>query len=134
MEIKFRTKGVVVTSKQKAFIEKKIARLKRYLKDVNPVVVEIRLVDESGPNKGGVDQAVYIDLILPKESIHISEVDDRIMRAFGYSFSVLERRIKRYAGKTVGEKRRKGSKIKKITNLVGSGLDVVSRVIPKRKK
>lgn len=130
MNVTVHTKGVIVTAKQKTLIERKILQLKKYVRDFSPVNVTVTLLDESGPEKGGIDQAVHIKANLPKEEIFIKEVDDRLMRAFGFAYQSFERRLRRY-GKIRREKRdREGSRIKSIINVVGS----VGRLVPRRKR
>lgn len=130
MNVTVHTKGVIVTAKQKTLIERKILQLKKYVRDFSPVNVTVTLLDESGLEKGGIDQAVHIKANLPKEEIFIKEVDDRLMRAFGFAYQSFERRLRRY-GKIRREKRdREGSRIKSIINVVGS----VGRLVPRRKR
>lgn len=101
MKINFQTKGVIITSKQKSIIEKKISKVKRYLNNVDPVIIDVLITDESGPEKGGVDQKVHINVIMGKDNIFIEEVDDRIMRAFAFAFLRLERNLRRRHQKIV---------------------------------
>lgn len=130
MNVVVHTKGVIITAKQKSLIERKILQLKKYVRDFSPVDVTVTLLDESGPEKGGIDQAVHIKAELPKEEIFIKEVDDRLMRAFGFAYKSFERRLRRY-GKIRREKEnREGSRIKNIINAVGS----VGKYVPRRRK
>lgn len=137
MKVSIKTKGVVLTSKQKSQIEKQILRIKRFIKDIDPVVVEVSFVDQSGPNKGGVDQAVSINTTLPKESIFIEEVDDRAIRAFQFAFKTFERKIRRYADKNINDKRRQQSKFKSVVNVVGGAGRIVggtiNRIVPSKR-
>lgn len=130
MNVTVHAKGVIVTSKQKSLIERKILQLRKYVRDFSPVDVTVSLIDESGPEKGGIDQAVHIMVVLPKEEIFIKEVDDRLMRAFGYAFKSLERRLRRYGKIRRDKENREGSRIKGIINAVGS----VGRFVPRRRK
>ena len=145
MKVNIQTKGIIITAKQKAQMEKQLLRLKKYIRDIEPVVVDVKLLDETGPEKGGVDQAVHINAILPKERIFIEEVDDRIMRAFQFAYKILERRLRRYSDKMIGNRRREGSRFKSIMNVAsGAGRAVGSagrvaygtlgRFVPRRKK
>lgn len=141
MKVNLQTKGVVITSKQKSGIEKKLLRLKRYTKEWSPVTCDVKFIDETGPEKGGVDQTVQINMILPKEKIFIKETDDRIMRAFSYAYHILERKLRRYNQKFTSDRRREGSRLKSVINVVGSPLRAVGsaagavrRFVPKRKK
>lgn len=142
MKINFRAKGVIVTAKQKALMERKIAGLKKYLKDVDPVMVDLTLLDESSPERGGVDQAVHLSVILPEERIFIEEVDDRIMRAFGFALKTLERRLSRRHKRNVDKVKRRRNPFKDIFGAFGrvggrvggtvSG--TVGRFVPRRKR
>jgi len=111
MKVLIKTKGVVLTSKQKSQIERQIMRLKRFLRDVSPVNVEVSFIDQSGPNKGGVDQAVNIKAVLPKETIFIEEIDDRAMRAYQYAYRTFERKLRRYCDKLSLNSRRQHSNL-----------------------
>ena len=130
MQINVQTRGVIITSKQRSQMERQLSKLKKYMKDVSPVMIDLTLIDESGPEKGGIDQAVHINVILPGEKIFIEEVDDRIVRAFGFAVKTLERRLRRYSQKRVGDQRRKASRFKSLTNAVG----FVGRIVPRRRK
>lgn len=141
MKINIQTKGVIITAKQKSVIEKKLMRLKRYVKEWSPVVCDIKLLDQTGENKGGVDQAIHIKVNLPKETIFIEEVDDRMMRAFGFAYKILERKLKRYSQKYTYDRRRQGSKFKAVANVVGapwravgSAAGSISKYVPRRRK
>ena len=141
MRVQVKTKGVVLTSKQKSQIEKQIAKLKKFVKDIDPITVEVSFIDQSGSTRGGVDQAVHINAVLPKEKIFIEEIDDRALRAFQYAYKTLERRFRRYSEKLVDDKRRANSKFKAVVNYVGGAgrivsgaAGAVSRIVPKRNK
>ncbi|OQB06541.1 MAG: Sigma 54 modulation protein / S30EA ribosomal protein [bacterium ADurb.Bin212] len=137
MKVSIKTKGVVLTSKQKSHIEKQVLRVKRFIRDVDPVVVEVGFTDLSGPNKGGVDQAVSINTTLPKEAIFVEETDDRALRAFQFAFKTFERRIRRYADKNIDNKRRQQSKFKSVVNVVGGAGRIVggtiNKIVPRKK-
>lgn len=141
MKINIQTKGVIITAKQKSAIEKKLLRLKRYTKEWGSVRCDVKLIDETGPEKGGIDQSVQINITLPKESFFIKETDDRIMRAFGFAYKILERKLRRYNDKFTSDRHRKGSRLKSVINVVGSPLraagsaaGAVRRFVPRRKK
>lgn len=95
MRTNVQTDGVIITAKQKAVIEKKISKLKKYLPQ-EPVLVEVTLSDETGPEKGGIDQTVRINTTIDKEKIIIEESDDRLMRAFAYALGRFERQLSRH--------------------------------------
>jgi len=126
VKINVKTKGVIITSKQKAQLEKQILKLKKYLKDVSPVTVDVMLMDESGPDKGGVDQAVHINAVLPKQTIFIEETDNRIMRAFTTAYKRFERKLKQLHEAKVDGNTRAG----RFTGII----DAFGRVIPRRKR
>ena len=148
MKINITTKGVIITAKQKSQMERQLMRLKKYVRDIEPITINLKLIDQTGPEKGGVDQAVHINVMLPKDKIFIEEVDDRIVRAFQYAYKILERRLRRYVDKMVGERRRQGSRFKAIYNVAhgagrvvgGAGRVVytaagaVVRIVPRRRK
>lgn len=140
MKVNIQTRGVVITAKQKSVIEKKLLRLKRYVKEWSPVVCDVKLFDQTGENKGGVDQAIHINMSLPHEQIFIEEVDDRMMRAFGFAYKILERRLRRYNQKHTAVDRRQASKFKSVANVVGAPWRVVgsaagamSKYVPRRR-
>lgn len=139
MKVQVKTKGVVLTSKQKSQIEKSVLRLKRFVAHIEPVTVEVSFLDQSGPSKGGIDQTVHIHAILPKETIFIEEIDNRALRAFQFAFKILERKLRRYSDKLNGDKRRQNRRFKSVINVVGGAGRVVSgaagavgRMVPKR--
>lgn len=148
MKVSIQTKGVIITAKQKSGIEKKLLRLKRYTREWSPVNCEVKLIDETGPEKGGIDQTVQINAILPKETIFIKETDDRIMRAFGFAYQILERKLRRYNQKFTSDRRREASRFKAMANVVGgagrvvgsagrvvyTAAGAVSRFVPRRGK
>src|SRR3989344_4856903 len=92
MKIEFHIKDVVLTSKQKAMMEKKILKLKRYLKDES-VKIDIYLRDDSSPEKGGVDQSVELSTVINGEKIFARDVDDRLLRGFVRAQKAFERQI-----------------------------------------
>ncbi len=130
MKVSIKTKGVVLTSKQKSQIEKKVMRLKRFVSQVEPVTVEISFLDENGITKGGKDQKVSINAILPKDKIFIEEVDDRALRAFQYAYKNLERRLRRYSEKRLDIKRRGKDSLKNMASVVGGA---VGKIVPRGK-
>lgn len=136
MRVNIQTKGVIITAKQKSAMEKKLLRLKRYTKEWTPVICDVKLIDETGPEKGGIDQTVQINVILPKETIFIKETDDRIMRAFSFAHQILERKLRRYNQRFTSDQRREASRFKAVINVVGSAAGAVRRFVPRgnRKK
>jgi len=141
VKVNIQIKGVVITAKQKSLIEKKLLRLKRYVREWDPVVCDVKMLDQTGENKGGIDQAIHLKVTLPKETIFVEEVDDRMMRAFGFAYQALERRLKRYNQKHTAVDRRQASRFKSVVNLVGAPWRAVGsagrslgKYVPKRKK
>ena len=69
---------------------------------------------------------------------YIEEVDDRIVRAFGFAYSALERRLRRYSKKKTNLERRDRSRIKNIMGSVGGAVGkvggTVGRIVPRRRK
>ena len=141
MKVNFNIKGVIINTKQKKLMEKKLLTLRKFVQNWSPVTIDVTLTDESGPDKNGIDQAVHMNVILPKEKIYIEEVDDNMMRAFNYAAKTLERRFRRYNKKHIDNDRREASRFKAITNVVGatnrfvgSAGKAVGRMVPKRKR
>ena len=95
MKIEFHTNNVILTSKQKAEMEKKILRTKKYIPD-EPVMIDVILQDESSSEKGGMDQMVKLIATFGKEKIYIEEVDERLMKAFAIALQRFERDLERF--------------------------------------
>jgi len=141
MKVNFKIRDVIINTKQKRIMERKLLALRKFVKNWSPVIVDLTLTDESGPDRNGIDQAVHINVILPKEKIYIEEVDNNMMRAFNYATKTLERRFRRYNKKNIDNNRREASRFKAITNvvgapirLVGSAGKAVGRFVPKRRR
>lgn len=94
MQINVVTKDVIITARQKSDIEKKIGRLKKYLKHESPVVAEVHLIDDSGPNKDGVTQTVKIDVRSEHYNIHVEEKKNNIMKAFANALRSVDRQVR----------------------------------------
>lgn len=105
--MEFHIKDIVITAKQKSIIEKKLFKLKRYLKD-EPMVIDCYLLDETGSEKGGTDQVVELSAVFGSEKIFVREVDDRLMRAFAYAYQSFERRMQRFHKKRIDKNHRGG--------------------------
>jgi len=95
MKVEFHIKDIVITAKQKSLMEKKLQKLKRYLKD-EPLMIDCYLRDETSPEKGGTDQAVELSATFGSEKIFVREVDDRLMRAFAFAYKTFERNMSRF--------------------------------------
>lgn len=115
MKVEFHIKDIVITAKQKSLMEKKLFRLKRYIKD-EPLIIDCYLRDETSPEKGGTDQAVELSAVVNKEKIYIREVDDRLMRAFAFAYKHFERQMQRFHQKRI-DKSHTGSE-----NYIGKAL------------
>jgi len=113
MKINIQTDGVIITSKQKSMMEKKLLKMKRYLKE-EPMNIDLILRDDTGPEKGGVDQKVHINATWGKEQIFIEETDDRLMRAFAYAIKRFERQLNRYHKKMIEESQKGGGRFEKL--------------------
>jgi len=122
VKINIHTDGVIITAKQKAMMEKKIAKMKRYLPD-EPSAIDLLFKDDTSLEKGGVDQRVHLNVTFGKEQIFIEEVDDRLMRAFAYAIKRLERQLSRFHRKRIDQVRRGG----------GGRFDKLIKVIKRRK-
>ena len=105
MKIEFHIKGVIVTPYQKSVIEKKLMKLKRYLKD-EPMIIDVYLTDESSIEKGGVDQSVELSAVFDNEKIFTKEIDDQLMRAFAFAYRSFERNIQRFHRKRIDRTRK----------------------------
>ena len=107
MKIEFHTKGVILTSKQKSGMQKKLLKTKKFIPD-EPITVDVILQDESSPEKGGIDQAVQISATFGKEKIFIEETDDRLMRAFAFALKRFERKLQHFHKKRIDENKKPG--------------------------
>jgi len=118
MQINLSTRGVIITARQKKYIERKIGRLNKYLKHESPVKIDVQLVDDSGPNKNGVTQTVKIDVTSPHYSLHIEEKKNNVMKAFARAVSSAERQV-RDKHKQEIQKSRKGGRLDKVFGILG---------------
>jgi ribosomal subunit interface protein len=118
MDISISTKGVIVTARQKSYIEKRISKFNKYLKHLNPVKVAVQLIDDSGPNKSGVTQTVKIDLDAPGYELHIEEKKNNLMKAFANVVKAAERKIRDQHKQKI-EKRRRGVGFDKVASIIG---------------
>ena len=103
MKIEFHIQDVVITDSQKALIELKLSKLKRYIKD-EPLLIDVYLTDQSGGlSKGGVDKSVRLAANFSNEKIFIEEIDSNLMRAFAYSFRRIEHQMQEFHAKRIGK-------------------------------
>lgn len=107
MKIEFHTKGVILTSKQKSGMQKKLLKAKKYIPD-EPVTVDVVLKDESSAEKGGIDQKIEISATFGKEKIFIEETDDRMMRAFAFALQRFERKLQHFHAKRIDKNKKPG--------------------------
>lgn len=107
MKIEFHTNNIILASKQKAEMEKKLLRTKKYIPD-EPVMVDVILQDESSSEKGGMDQMVKLSATFGKEKIYIEEVDERLMKAFAIALQRFERDLERFHEKRTDKNKKPG--------------------------
>ena len=127
MKINFQTKEVILTSKQKSRMQKKLTKMKKYFNN-SPSQIDVFLSDDSSSEKGGIDQKVQIQTICGKEKIIVEEVDDRLMRAFLFALKRFERQLRRQHKKRIDKTKRGGGG--RFDKLWG----IVKKVKIKRKK
>lgn len=113
MDVSISTRGVIVTARQKSYIEKKFNKIDKYLKHRSPVKAAVQLIDDSGPNKSGVTQTVKIDLDAPGYELHVEEKKNNLMKAFANAISSVERQVRDQHKKEI-EKSRKGGRFDKV--------------------
>ena len=118
MQINVSTRDVIITAKQKRYIEKKVSRLNKYLKHESPVTVDVALIDDSGPNKTGVTQTVKIDIISPHYTLHVEEKKNNVMKAFVRAMSSSERQVRDQHKQEI-QKSRKGGRFDKVFGILG---------------
>ncbi|MCX6810581.1 MAG: HPF/RaiA family ribosome-associated protein [Candidatus Berkelbacteria bacterium] len=119
MQIKVVTRDVIITARQKSDIEKKIGRLKKYLKHESPVAVEVHLIDDSGPNKNGVTQSVKIDVTSEHYNIHVEEKRNNIMKAFALALGAVDRQVRDQHKKEIDSTRTGTNRLEKVYGFLG---------------
>ena len=107
MKLTIHVDGVILTSKQKKIMEKKLMKMKRYISD-ETMKVDLFLKDESSAERGGIDQKAEITAVFGKEKVIISEVDDRMMRAFAFAQKRFERQLARIHDKRASKNKSGG--------------------------
>ncbi|PIU24099.1 ribosomal subunit interface protein [Candidatus Berkelbacteria bacterium CG08_land_8_20_14_0_20_39_8] len=118
MQINVVAKDVIITARQKSYIEKKISRLKKYLKHESPVSVEVHLVDDSGPNKDGVTQTVKVNVRSEHYNIHIEEKKNNIMKAFTNALKSVDRQVRDQHKKEIQKTRKAGQRGDKVFGIL----------------
>ena len=118
MDVSISTRGVIVTARQKSYIEKRILKFNKYLKHLSPVKAAVQLIDDSGPNKTGVTQTVKIDLDAPGYELHVEEKKNNLMKAFANAVSAAERQVRDQHKQKI-EKRRRGVSFYSVVNIFG---------------
>jgi len=118
MDISISTRGVIVTARQKSYIEKRILKFNKYLKHLSPVKAAVQLIDDSGPNKTGVTQTVKIDLDAPGYELHVEEKKNNLMKDFANAVSAAERQVRDQHKQKI-EKRRRGVSFDSVVNIFG---------------
>ena len=119
MQINVVTKDVIITARQKSDIEKKISRLKKYLKHENPVTVDVHLIDDAGQNKTGVTQSVKIDVVSEHYNIHVEEKKSNIMKAFANALGSVDRQIRDQHKKEIDSTRTGTNRLEKVYGFLG---------------
>lgn len=118
MQINVSTRDVIITARQKRYIEKKVNRLNKYLRHESPVTVNVVLIDDSGPNKSGVTQTVKIDVTSAHYQTHVEEKKNNVMKAFARAMSSAERQV-RDKHKQKIQKSRRGGRFDKVFGILG---------------
>lgn len=114
-------KDIFLTTKQQRYIQKRLTKLDRFIKDKSEALVaDIKLLDETGTTKGGVDKKVNITIQIPGDqaTLHIQEKEDKIMRAFNTAITKVERRMRDEHQKQV-QANRTGGRLDKVFGLFG---------------
>lgn len=118
MEISISTRGVIITARQKSYIEKSIKKFSKYLKNREPVKVAVQLIDDSGPNNTGVTQTVKIDLDAPGYDLHVEEKKNNLMKAFSHTVNAVDRQLRDQHKQEI-QKSRKGGRFDKVFGVFG---------------
>ena len=127
MKINIHVDGVIITSKQKTLMERKLQKMKRYVSD-EPMAIDLILKDESSAEKGGVDQKVEISATFGKEKIFITETDDRMLRAFAFASKRFERQLSRFHEKRVSQNQNGGGgRLEKLWGVIKKSKIRISR-------
>lgn len=114
---------VILTNKQQKYLEKRLQKLDRFIKNRSEaLVVDIKLSDETGSNKGGVDKQVSITIQIPGEQapLHIIDTEDKVMRAFNVAISKVERQM-RDSHRRLVKASHKGGRFDKVFGIIGKG-------------
>lgn len=119
MQINVVTKDVIITARQKSDIEKKISRLKKYLKHESPVNIEVHLIDDSGQNKTGVTQTVKIDITSEHYNVHVEEKKNNIMKAFANALRSVDRQVRDQHKKEIEKTRTGTNRFDKVFGILG---------------
>lgn len=121
MKINFSAKkDIFLTSKQQKYIEQRLSKLKRFIKNKDEAVtIDIKLNDETGGAKGGSDKNVNITVQIPGEQapIHINDREDKIMRAFNMAIGKIERQL-RDEHKRLVKANKTGGRLDKIWKII----------------
>ena len=122
MQVSVQTKEVILTSRQKSYIEKKLGGLKRYYKtEVEAISVTAHFLDDNGTSKGGYDQLVKIDFEAPSVNFHAEEQSTNMMKAFNKAFAAIERQIREDRKKQLKSHKRDGSRLEKVFGILKIG-------------
>lgn len=127
MKVNIHVDGVIITSKQKTLMERKLLKMKRYIAD-EPLAIDLVLKDESSAEKGGIDQKVEIIATFGKEKVFVTETDDRMMRAFAFAIKRFERQLSRFHEKKVSQNQNGGGgRLEKLWGVIKKSKIRISR-------
>ena len=116
--MEFHIKEMVISAKQKSQFEKKLLKLKRYIKD-EPLLIDCYFKDESSPEKGGVNQVVELSATFGHEKIFMREIDERLVRAFANAYKNLERKLTEFHKERIDRTRGSESKFDQVLKRLG---------------
>tara|TARA_B100000315_G_scaffold225045_1_gene231015 strand:- start:44 stop:373 length:330 start_codon:yes stop_codon:yes gene_type:complete len=108
MEIIFYTKHVKLTPELKAYVQEKVEKLERFLKNIDIQETKVELTEYTAQRKGNKFVA-EVDIILPKGSLRASEATTDIHTSVDAVIPKLKSEIDKYKGKWE-KQRREGRK------------------------
>jgi len=116
MKVEFHIKDVVVSENEQSLIEKKLLKLKRYLKD-EPFLIDVYITDQAGAEmKGGVDKSVRLSADFQNEQVFVEEIDSITMRAFAFAYRRFERKLQEFHRKRIGKGKTIPNRLKEAFN------------------
>lgn len=108
MKIIFYTKNIKLTPELEAYAREKIAKLEKYLQNVDIMETKVELTEYTAQRKGNKFVA-EVDMILPKGSLRASEATTDIHASIDMVVPKLKKEIAKYKGKWE-QRRREGRK------------------------